>query len=239
MSMNETALKNLLSSSLVFGIALMAGSVAQAQLPPEERTIPGPEEEKGLLSFFITSVGVGDGGNLGGLAGADAHCLALAEAVGAGDRTWRAYLSTQSFDGQVAVNAIDRIGEGPWYNANGTRVAESLDALIYDNSGINYGTALNEKAEHIGSLSMGDADNQKDIMTGSTKAGTAMDSSVDTSCSNWTSNDEGTAQSGHHDRLNWYVWGSSWNSVHASRGCSPEAIKGSGGDGLFYCFAAD
>mgnify|MGYP002631277806 CR=1 FL=1 len=239
MNMIQLSFKKTLSIPLAFAITLMAGSLALAQLPPEERRIPGPEEEKGPLSFFITSVGVGDGGNLGGLAGADAHCHALAEAVGAGDRTWRAYLSTQAFDGQVAVNAIDRIGEGPWYNANGTRVAESLDAIIYDNSGINYGTALNERAEFIGSLSMGDENNQKDIMTGSTKAGTAMDPSVDTSCSNWTSNDEGTAQSGHHDRLFWYIWGSSWNSAHASRGCSTEEIKGSGGDGLFYCFAAD
>lgn len=239
MNMIEPVLKKFLSISPVFGITLMGGSLALAQLPLEERTIPGPEEEKGPLSFFITSVGVGDGGNLGGLAGADAHCHALAEAAGAGDKTWRAYLSTQAFDGQPAVNAIDRIGTGPWYNANGTRVAESLDALIYDNSGINYDTALNEKGEHIGSLSMGDANNQKDIMTGSTKAGTAMDPSVDTSCNNWTSNDGGTVQSGHHDRLSWYVWGSSWNSAHASRGCSQEAIKGSGGDGLFYCFSAD
>jgi len=185
-------------------------------------------------------VGPGDGGNLGGLEGADAHCQSLAEAVGAGNREWRAYLSTQAFEeGEVAINAIDRIGQGPWYNANGVRIAESLEALIYDNSGINYATALNEKGGHIGSLSVGDADNQKDLMTGSTKAGTAMDPSEDTTCSNWTSNDEGTAQVGHHDRLFWYQWGSSWNSAHASRGCSQEALKGSGGDGLFYCFAAD
>jgi hypothetical protein len=220
---------------------LLAGSLALAQGPlaPEKRTIEGPPQEKGAMSFFITSVGVGDGGNLGGLKGADAHCQTLAASVGAGDREWRAYLSTQAFDGQTAMNAIDRIGQGPWYNANGVRIAESLEALIYDNSGINYTTALNEKGGYIGSLSVGDKDNQKDIMTGSNMDGTAMDPSIDTSCTNWTSNDKGSAQSGHHDRLFWYQWGSSWNSAHASHGCSQEGLKDSGGDGLFYCFAAD
>ena len=230
-----TILTSWTAACLISPLAIAQGG----PLPLEERTIPGPAEELGPMGFFITSVGLGDGGNLGGLVGADAHCQALAETVGDGDREWRAYLSTQAFDGQAAVNAIDRIGEGPWHNANGVRIAESLDALIYDNSGINYGTALNEQGGYIGSLSVGDADNQKDIMTGSTKAGTAMDPAVDTTCNNWTSNDAGTAQSGHHDRLFWYQWGSSWNSAHASRGCSAEAIKGSGGDGLFYCFATD
>lgn len=222
-------------------MAFLAAAVAVAQVPlsPEKRTIKGPEEKRGPMSFFITSVGVGDGGNLGGLNGADAHCQALAKSVGAGDRDWRAYLSTQAFDGQTAVNAIDRIGEGPWYNAKGLRIAESLEALIYDNSGINYESALNEQGGYIGSLSVGDKNNQKDIMTGSSMDGTAMDPSKNTSCSNWTSNNEGAAQSGHHDRFFWYQWGSSWNSAHASHGCSQEGLKGSGGDGLFYCFAAD
>lgn len=226
--------------STVFCITLFFTSIADAQLSSDERTIQGPPEDKGPLSFFITSIGIGDGGNLGGLAGADAHCQKLATEAGAGERVWRAYLSTQTFkDNQVAVNAIDRIGEGPWYNANGTRIAENLEALIYDNSGINYHSAINEKGGFIGSLSMGDENNQKDIMTGSKKDGTAMDPSENTTCSNWTSNQEGSAQSGHHDRFFWYVWGSSWNSAHASRGCSQEQLKGSGGDGLFYCFASD
>lgn len=237
--MNRLDLKPMLMRTILLFSTLLLGSLATAQLPPEERTIPGPEEDKGSLSFFITSVGVGNGGDLGGLAGADAHCESLADAVGAGDRLWRAYLSTQAFDGQEAINAIDRIGQGPWYNANGTRVAESPEALTYDNSGINYWSALNEKGEYITSLSMGDEHNQKDIMTGSKMDGTAMDPTENTTCSNWTSNDEGTAQSGHHDRFFWYVWGSSWNSAHASRGCSQEGLRGSGGDGLFYCFAAD
>ena len=214
-------------------------STAIAQLPPDERTIPGPKEDKGSLSFFITSVGVGDGGNLGGLTGADVHCQTLAAEAGAGDRVWRAYLSTQELNAQEAVNAIDRIGAGPWYNAEGTRIAENVQALTYDNSGINYWSALNEKGEHITSLSMGDKHNQKDIITGSKMDGTAMDPSENTSCSNWTSNDEGKAQVGHHDRFFWYVWGSSWNSAHASRDCSQEGFASSGGDGLFYCFAAD
>ncbi len=225
--------------SVVAGFALLASSAAIAQIPPEQRVVQGPVEEPGPFSFFITSVGIGNGGNLGGLEGADAHCQALAAAVGAGDKTWRAYLSTQANNGQEAVNARDRIGQGPWYNINGFRIAESLEALHYDNSALNYESALNEKGEHIGSLSMGDAHNQKDIMTGSAMDGTAMDPAVDTSCRNWTSNDQGTAQSGHHDRFRWYVWGSSWNSAHASQGCSQEGLNATGGDGLFYCFAAD
>ena len=179
---------------LIVTLFSCATALAQNPLPPEQRTIQGPQEQLGEMSFFITSVGPGDGGNLGGLAGADAHCQMLAESVGAGEREWRAYLSTQAFDGQEAVNAIDRIGQGPWYNAKGVRIAESLEALIYDNSGINYATALNEKGGHIGSLSVGDENNQKDMMTGSTKAGKAMDPAENTTCSNWTSNDEGTAQ---------------------------------------------
>lgn len=217
--------------ALAFFSILASPALAQKNPPP-----PAPT---GPMSFFITSVGVGDGGNLGGLAGADAHCQTLAANVGADDKTWHAYLSTQARADQSAVNAIGRIGEGPWFNAAGVRIAESLDALIYDNSGITYEHATNEKGGLIGSLSMGDENNQKDIMTGSAKDGTAMDSESDTTCNNWTSNNEGAAQSGHHDRYFWFVSGSSWNSAHASNGCSTEQLKSSGGDGLYYCFAID
>lgn len=220
---------------IVFNIVFVSSLQAQMQKPKPQP----PVEEPGPLSFFITSVGLGDGGNLGGLEGADAHCQSLATAVGAGDRTWHAYLSTHPKDGKPGVDAKDRIGQGPWYNAEGLRIAESLDALIYDNSGLNYETALNEKGGKIGSLSMGDEHNQKDIMTGSALDGTVMQAKVDATCHNWTSNDEGTAQSGHHDRFRWFVWGSSWNSAHPSKGCSQEALNSTGGDGLFYCFAID
>lgn len=220
---------------LLFISILSVNAYSQEQSRPPN----APVEEPGPLSFFITSVGLGNGGDLGGLEGADAHCQSLANHVGAGDKTWRAYLSTYSTDDEPGQDARDRIGTGPWYNADGLRIAESLEALHYDNSGLNYETALNEKGGKIGSLSMGDAHNQKDIMTGSAMDGTVKQADVDATCHNWTSSDTGTAQSGHHDRYRWFVWGSSWNSAHASRGCSQEAINSTGGDGLFYCFAAD
>ena len=202
---------------------------------------PAPEETP-PMSFFVTSVGAGDGANLGGLEGADQHCQSLAEEAGATDKTWRAYLSTQAKDGQVAVNARDRIGNGPWHNAKGAVIGADIDSLHYDNSNINYSGALNEFGNTINSGGMGNSPNMHDILTGSKMDGTAFSDEEDMTCSNWTSSadtETGKAIVGHHDRFRRATPGSSWNSVHPSRGCSLEKLKMSGGTGLFYCFAID
>jgi len=191
------------------------------------------------LGFFVTSVGLGDGANLDGLDGADAHCQALAEEAGAGDREWRAYLSTQATDSEPAVNARDRIGDGPWGNAKGIEIATNVDSLLYDNSNINHEHALDESGEHVNARSAGDDPNKHDILTGTQLDGTAFSAGEDMTCSNSTSSDEGKAQVGHHDRHRFTFPGSPWSSAHPSRGCSQEALQASGGDGLFYCFAAD
>jgi hypothetical protein len=182
------------------------------------------------MSFFITSVGPGNGADLGGLAGADAHCQMLAAAVGAGD-TWRAYLSTTASGGQPAVNARDRIGTGPWYNFNGVMVAESVADLHSDNNQLSKENSLNEKGEMVNGR--GDDPNRHDILTGTNLDGTASDAT----CDNWTSSGEGSANVGHHDRQGGGANPTSWNFSHASRGCSQDDLRGSGGDGLFYCFA--
>ena len=206
---------------------------ASAQMGPPPAPDPLP------LGFFVTSVGVGNGADLGGLEGADAHCQKLAEAVDAGDRTWRALLSTQATDSSPAVNAIDRIGEGPWGNAKGLAIAADIEALIYDNSNLNYEHALNEKGESVNSRAFGDDPNMHDILTGTKLDGTAHPAGDDMTCSNWTSSGEGSAAVGHSDRHRGVNPGSSWLFSHGSRGCSQEALAGSGGAGLFYCFAAD
>lgn len=198
-----------------------------------------PEPEPLELGFFVTSVGPGNGADLGGLEGADAHCQKLAESVDAGDRTWRAFLSTQATDETPAVNAIDRIGSGPWGNTNGIPVATSIESLLYDNSNMNYEFALNEKGEKVNSRAMGDEPSMHDILTGSKMDGTGFPAGDDMTCSNWTSSDEGKAAVGHSDRHRGTTPGSSWSYSHPSRGCSLEALEGSGGAGLFYCFAAD
>lgn len=187
------------------------------------------------ISFFITSAGPGEGANLGGLAGADAHCQKLAESVGAGDRTWRAYLSTSSEGGET-VNARERIGQGPWYNAKGVVVATDVDQLHGENN-LTRETALNEKGETVNGR--GDDPNRHDILTGSQLDGSAFTGSEDRTCLNWTSSGSGSAQVGHHDRQGGGTNPTSWNSAHASRGCSQEDLRGTGGDGLFYCFAID
>jgi hypothetical protein len=193
------------------------------------------------MGFFITSVGLGDGGDLGGLAGADAHCQALAEAVGSGDRTWRAYLSTSAGGGQPAVNARDRIGEGPWHNANGQVIAWNVADLHgdveRDRNNIRKPTALNERGEEVNGT--GDTPNEHDILTGSDSHGRSLLSAAAvTSCNNWTSNSpEHRAMVGHHDRLGGA--NASWNAVHSSIGCSQENLVATGGAGFFYCFAAD
>ena len=196
-------------------------------------------EEQPPMTFFVTSVGVGNGADLGGLDGADKHCQALAEAADAKGKTWRAYLSTQAKDGEPAVSAKDRIGEGPWHNAKGVVIAANLDSLHYDNSNIDYAGALNEYGNTINSGGMGNSPNQHDMLTGSNMDGTAISSDEDKTCSNWTNSGEGSAIVGHHDRFRRTTPGSSWNSVHPSRGCSQDALKSSGGAGLFYCFAID
>ncbi len=187
------------------------------------------------MSFFLTSAGPGNGADLGGVAGADQHCQALAAAVGAGDRTWRAYLSTTASDGQAAVNARDRIGSGPWHNAKGAMIAESVADLHSDGNNLTKETQLNEKGEVVNGR--GDRPNRHDILTGSQLDGTAFSGEEGTTCENWTTSGEGSARVGHHDRQGGGQNPTSWNSAHGSRGCSQENLQGTGGDGLFYCFA--
>jgi hypothetical protein len=190
------------------------------------------------MSFFITSAGPGNGADLGGLEGADAHCQQLAEAAGAGGRTWRAYLSTQA-DGGPAVNARDRIGAGPWQNAEGVVIANDVDELHGTNN-LTKETALTEQGDVVNGR--GDDPNRHDILTGSQPDGTAFAGAEDRTCGNWTGSGDGAAMVGHHDRqgLRDDEPSRSWNSSHPSRGgCSQEALRGTGGDGLFYCFAAD
>jgi hypothetical protein len=205
--------------------------------PQGGRGAQGPQQP---MSFFVTSRGLGKGANLDGLAGADAHCQALAAAAGAGDRTWRAYLSTQ---GANAVHARDRIGNGPWYNARGQRVAQNLADLHGDTlemarlgNTLTRATALNEKGEPVNGV--GATPNQHDILTGSQPDGRAYTDAADHTCSNWTSDaTTGTAQVGHHDRTGGP--NVSWNATHPSRGCSQENLVSTGGAGLFYCFAPE
>lgn len=198
------------------------------------------KEEKQEMGFFITSAGTGDGANLGGLTGADAHCQALAEAAGSKGRTWRAYLSTTASGGKPAVNARDRIGKGPWYNTKGDMIASDVDDLHYNNANINYEMALNEKGGTINSGALGDKPTQHDILTGTKLDGTAYDGGEDTTCGNWTSNSKGgSARVGHSDRFRFKTPGSPWNSAHPSRGCGQADLEGTGGAGMFYCFAAD
>jgi hypothetical protein len=192
--------------------------------------------------FFLTSTGIGNGGNLGGLAGADNYCQTLAQAAGAGAKTWRAYLSVQPADGQPAVNARDRIGKGPWQNAKGVVVAKDVTELHGANS-LTKQTALSEKGDVINGR--GDTPNRHDVLTGSQADGTAFAAGDDRTCKNWTSSTQGAAMVGHSDRIGLRDddASKSWNSSHPSRGpeggCSQADLKSTGGDGLFYCFAAN
>jgi hypothetical protein len=194
----------------------------------------GAQDTAGRMSFFITSAGPGKGADLGGLAGADKHCQQLAQAAGAGSRTWAAYLSASAADGKPAVNARDRIGSGPWFNAKGVQVASSVADLHSDNNKLSKEVSLTEKGAMVNGR--GDSPNRHDILTGSQLDGTAF-AAGDTTCGNWTSSGEGAAQVGHHDRVGGGANPTSWNSAHASRGCSQQNLQGTGGDGLFYCFA--
>jgi hypothetical protein len=192
-------------------------------------------------SFFVTSAGIGNGADLGGLEGADKHCQQLAQAVGAGSRTWHAYLSTQAVDGQPAVNARDRIGPGPWKNSKGVVVADNLDELHGTNN-LSKQTALTEKGDVVNGR--GDTPNRHDALTGSQPDGKAFPAGDDNTCHNWTSRTQGSAMLGHIDRqgLRDDDASHSWNSSHRSRGpdggCSQADLRSTGGDGLFYCFAA-
>jgi hypothetical protein len=184
------------------------------------------------MSFFVTSRGRGFGGNLGGVAGADAHCRQLAEAVGRGARPWRAYLSAPATPRSPAVHARDRIGKGPWMNAAGVEVAANVADLHGEESGITADTALTERGTRVDG-------SRHDILTGSNPDGTLAVDRFDTTCNGWTSHDAGRAMLGHHNRSGGGQRPTSWNSAHASRGCSQRALRASLGDGLIYCFAAD
>ena len=187
------------------------------------------------MTFFITSIGSGKGADFGGLAGADRHCQRLAWLGGAGHRTWRAYLSQTAFRDQPAVDARDRIGKGPWHNAKGVLIAQNAAELHGENK-LTKETQLNEKGEVVNGR--GDTPNRHDILTGSQLDGTAFADGADHTCANWTSNATGSAQVGHHDRQGGGANPTSWNNAHASKGCSQENLRGTGGDALFYCFAA-
>lgn len=188
------------------------------------------------MSFFITSDGSGNGADLGGLAGADKHCQTLAAAVGAGSKTWHAYLSAAAADGKPAINAKDRIGKGPWYNSKGVMVAKDVTDLHSANNNLKKDTSISEKGQVLNGR--GDTPNQHDILTGAQEDGTAFDGKEDKTCKNWTSHDQGSAQVGHHDRVGGGANPTSWNSSHGSRGCSQDNLVGTGGAGRFYCFAA-
>ena len=211
----------MLKHALIMSILVIAPTTFAAAEDPE-------------MGFFVTSVGPGNGADLGGLEGADAHCDKLAVAAGTTGRTWRAYLSSEA-DGKRGESARDRIGDGPWYNAAGELIAVDVDQL-HLNPNIVKRTALDENGNRV--KGRGDQPNEHDLLTGSMADGTAyFPDDEDHTCNNWTSSTDGSAQVGHHDRHG--GGNTSWNSAHASRGCSPEGLKSTGGAGLFMCFAAD
>jgi hypothetical protein len=198
----------------------------------------------GPMSFFITSAGSGKGADLGGLAGADAHCQRLASAAGAGGKTWRAYLSvpgafpSQNAPGVASTNARDRVGAGPWFNAKGQLIASNVEHL-HNGNNLSKDTALDERGNVV--KGRGDTPNEHDILTGSRADGTAFAPQTDTTCKAWTSSSDGSAIVGHHDRAGPLPenWARSWNFSHQSAGCSQEALVRTGGSGRFYCFAAN
>ena len=238
-----TSLCAVLSASLLVGACGRNNDAG-----PNEPTVPDAEATsapasiemggaKSVTRFFVTSRGIGAGGDLGGLAEADAHCQVLATAEGSGDHRWRAYLSTAATSAQPAVNARDRIGAGPWYNAEGTIVAADLAQLHGTDSPISKTTAVTERLDPVNGV--GDTPNRHDILTGSRPDGRAFEGDADLTCGNWTSSGAGRAQVGHHDRVGGGDAATSWNSAHPSRGCSQQDLESMGGAGLFYCFAID
>jgi len=221
--------KTIIIAALALGVA--QGVEAQQQLP-----------QSPAMTFFVTGAGLGKGADLGGLEGADRHCQQLAERHGAGGKTWRAYLSTQAVGGTTAINARDRIGTGPWQNFKGEIVAQSVDDLHSDNNKLSMNTSLTELGQIIPGI--GYAPNRHDALTGSTAEGRTFPPGEDRTCRNWTSGTQGAAMVGHIDRkgLRDDAASRSWNSSHPSRGpdggCSQTDLRSTGGDGLFYCFAA-
>ena len=191
------------------------------------------------MSFFVTSVGGGHGANLGGLEGADAHCTALAKAAGSEKTSWHAYLSTTAPMGEAGINARDRIGKGPWMNFKGDAIANSVDELHSDKNNVSKETALNEKGDKVWGRS--DEVNTHDMLTGSDPQGMYSTAGGDTTCKNWTSDSDGSAIVGHHDRMGLKETRhmKSWNSAHGTPGCSADELKKVGGAGLFYCFASE
>ena len=229
---------------------IAVGGLVSAQQPPAQQPPAGqpaagqqPAAPQQPMSFFVTSAGKGDGANLGGLAGADAHCQALAAAAGAGSRTWHAYLSANASGSQPVVNARDRIGQGPWYNARGARIAQNVADLHGDTvdqarlgNNLSRTTVFTEKNEVVPGA--GSTPNEHDILTGSQTDGRAYTDGADHTCSNWSSNAAtGIAQLGHFDRTG--GGNTSWNSAHPSRGCSQPNLVSTGGAGRLYCFAVN
>lgn len=209
-------------------IALVAAFVVGTSTPVQA--------QQTSMSFFVTSVGIGKGGDLGGLEGADRHCQSLAQAAGAGSRTWRAYLATQ---GSTPVNAKDRIGRGPWFNAKGVQIAASVADLHSDNNKINKETALDEKGMTI--KGRVDTPNQHDMLTGTQHDGMAVPGPDNATCSNWTSSADGQGGAivGHHDLIGNTQGPNFWNFSHKTPGCAPANLQRTGGAGLFYCFATN
>jgi len=229
-------MKTAIGLGLVASAALLFSGCfeALAQQPP-------PQSPN--MTFFVTGLGPGEGGDLGGIEGADRYCQELAQRAGAGDKTWHAYLSTQAAEGKPAVNARDRIGRGPWQNFRGEVVAQSVDDLHSDNNKLSMQTSLTERGSIIPGV--GYAPNRHDVLTGAQTDGRAFPAGEDRTCQNWTSSTQGSAMVGHVDRkgLRDDAASHSWNSSHPSRGpdggCSQADLRSTGGDGLFYCFAAN
>ena len=222
---------DVVTASRILGLVAMASLLLVCNASAQQAQSPN-------ASFFVTSKSIGNGGNLGGLAGADNHCQELAQAGGLGSKTWRAYLSTQEADGKPAVNARDRIGKGPWQNVKGVVIAKDVNELQTANH-INKENALSEKGEPINGF--GDQPNRHDILTGSQPDGTAFPPGEDRTCRNWTSSADGSAMLGHSD-INGPTTNptrGSWIAAHPSRGCSQQGLISTGGDGLLYCFAAN
>ena len=216
--------------SYLVAIATVVGSCAPSA---EDGSADGAMEP--TMSFFLTSAGPGNGAALGGLEGADAYCQSLAAAVGLGGATWHAYMSATATADAAAVNARDRIGTGPWYNQALVQVASDVANLHGENNNLTKETVLNERGGMTNGR--GDDPNRHDILTGSQLDGTVVPGDDDTTCGNWTSSGEGSAMVGHFDRTGGGANPTSWNSAHPSSGCGQEDLQGTGGDGLFYCFA--
>ncbi len=214
-------------------VSVLAAAFAALAVPA------AAQAQQGEMTFFVTSVNPGEGANLGGLEGADAYCEKLASSAGVTGKTWRAYLSQTAVDGADAVNARDRIGKGPWTNAKGVVIAKDIEDL-HDNPNVNKETALDEKGNPV--KGRGDSPNEHDILTGTQPDGNAFAAGEgDKTCGNWTRSGEGSAVVGHHDRIGLRddAPSKSWNSSHGTRGCGMEALRSTGGAGLFYCFAVN